>query len=60
MILFLSGNFPTLSDPKEEQKLKEKIEAYGSAYNRLVTFYHKNEAEVGINIQRKPILRKRR
>jgi hypothetical protein len=56
----LSGNFPTLSDPKEERKLKNKIEAYGCQYNRLVTFYHKDEAIVGISLQKKPILRKRK
>ncbi len=61
MRLYLSGNFPTLSDPKEEAKLKKKIEDYGSNYNRLVTFYHLKEAEVGISLQeKKPALKRRK
>lgn len=51
--LYLSGNFPSLSNEEEEQKLKKKIEAYGSKYTRLLTFYYKKEAEVGIQVNRK-------
>ena len=51
--LYLSGNFPSLSNEAEEQKLKQKIEAYGSKYTRLLTFYYKKEAEVGIKVNRK-------
>ncbi len=60
MILYLSGNFPSLSNPEEEQKLIKKIKDYGSSYNRLVTFYHLKEAEVGISLQTKPKLKRRK
>lgn len=61
IILFLSGNFPALSNPKEERKIIEKIKAHGSEYHRLVSFFHEKEARVAINLQKEmtPILRKR-
>ena len=60
MVLYLSGNFPSLSNPAEERRLIKKIKDYGCNYNRLVTFYHKEEAEIGIALQKKPVLKKRR
>jgi len=55
----LSGNFPSLSNPAEEKKLIKKIKDYGCEYHRLVTFYHREEAEIGIALQKKLILKKR-
>jgi hypothetical protein len=62
IILYLGGNFPALSNPKEECKIIEKIKTHGSEYHRLVTFFHEKEARVAINLQKEmkqPILRKR-
>ena len=63
MVLYLSGNFPSLSHPSEERKIIKKIQEYGSEYHRLVTFFHEPEALVAINLEKelhnKPALRKR-
>lgn len=53
ILLFLSGNFPSLTNEAQEQKLRDKIEKQGSSYNRLVTFFYKKEAVVGINVHRR-------
>lgn len=60
IILYLGGNFPLLSSPEREKEFIKKVENYGCQYNRLITFYHKEEALVAINLQKKPILRKRK
>jgi hypothetical protein len=52
LILYLSGNFPALSNPKEERKIIEKIKAHGSEYHRLVTFFHEKEARVAFQLQK--------
>jgi hypothetical protein len=61
ILLFLSGNFPSLTNEAQEQKLRDKIEKQGSSYNRLVTFFYKKEAVVGINVhkRKKSILKKK-
>lgn len=60
MVFYLSGNFPSLSSPEREKELIKKIKNYGSNYNRLVTFYHKENALVAINLQKQPILKRRK
>lgn len=60
ILLFLSGNFPSLSREDREQKLKNKIEAYGSEYKRLLTFYYQKEANVGLNVHKKKLRLKKK
>jgi hypothetical protein len=43
MILYLSGNFPQLSDIKKEKAMAEKIKEMGHDYHRLMTFYYKKD-----------------
>ena len=40
MVLYLSGNFPQLSDIKKEKAMAERIQKLGYEYHRLLTFYY--------------------
>jgi hypothetical protein len=50
MILFLSGNFPQLSDPKKEKEMMDFLLENGYNYNRMITFYYRKECDVVLNL----------
>lgn len=50
MVLYLSGNFPQLVSPGKEKAFKEKLEADGRPYHRLVTFYYPRHCETVFTI----------
>jgi hypothetical protein len=52
MILYLSGNFPQLSDIDKERAMAVRIEAMGHDYHRLLTFYYENDCKTILQIGR--------
>jgi hypothetical protein len=40
ILLYLSGNFPQLSNINKEQTMAESVIAMGYDYHRLMTFYY--------------------
>jgi hypothetical protein len=52
MILFLSGNFPQLSDPKKEKEMMDFLLNSGYNCNRMITFYYRKECNVVLNLVR--------
>ena len=50
MILYLSGNFPQLSDPVKEKAMAERVIKLGYDYHRLITFYYQKDANTVISI----------
>jgi len=42
ILLYLSGNFPQLSNISKEQAVAESVIAMGYDYHRLMTFYYKD------------------
>ena len=50
MILYLSGNFPQLSDPVKEKAMAERTIKMGYDYHRLITFYYQKDCNTVINI----------
>ncbi len=51
MILYLSGNFPQLSDPKKERAMADFIGENGLEYRRLITFYYKKDCLTVLKIK---------
>jgi hypothetical protein len=52
MILYLSGNFPQLSDISKERAMAKRTEETGSGYHRLMTFYYKKDCETILTVGR--------
>lgn len=50
MILYLSGNFPQLSDPVKEKAMAERVIKMGYDYHRLITFYYQKDCNTVVNI----------
>jgi hypothetical protein len=50
--LFLAGNFPQLSKIEKERKFLTDLLEEGKEYNRLISFYYLDEAEVVLNLAR--------
>ena len=52
MILYLSGNFPQLSDINKERAMAKRTEETGSGYHRLMTFYYKKDCNTILEVYR--------
>jgi hypothetical protein len=50
MILYLSGNFPQLSDIKKERAMAKRLKSMGIDYHRLLTFYYKKDCETILKV----------
>jgi hypothetical protein len=50
MILYLSGNFPQLSNIKKERIFIERLKKKGETYNRLISFYYREESETVLKL----------
>ncbi|RLA02460.1 MAG: hypothetical protein DRQ42_00650 [Gammaproteobacteria bacterium] len=51
MIFYLAGNFPQMKDPELEREVKEDMEARGYAYNRLISFYYKDDGKTIMDLK---------
>lgn len=51
MKLFLAGNFPLMSKPEEERRMKDYVSERGFDYNRLVSFFYDKGAENVLGIK---------
>ena len=52
MILFLSGNFPQLSNIKKEMAMAESVIVMGYDYHRLLTFYYTKDCETILTVKK--------
>ena len=52
MKLYFAGNFPLMKDPEKEKAQMRKILSLYPEYNRLVSFYFKEDAENLIQIKK--------
>jgi hypothetical protein len=65
IILYLSGNFPQLSDINKEREMAKYCENKGSGYHRLMTFFYQKDCNTILTVGReivediKPTLIKR-
>jgi len=52
MILYLSGNFPQLSDINKEKAMAKRTEETGSGYHRLMSFYYEKDCKTILTVGR--------
>lgn len=52
IIIYLSGNFPQLSDIKKERDMAKFAEEKGSGYHRLMTFYYLKDCQTVLTVGR--------
>jgi len=52
MILYLSGNFPQLSDINKERAMAEYCEKEFQGYHRLMTFYYQKDCQTIMTVAR--------
>jgi hypothetical protein len=50
MILYLSGNFPQLSNIEKERDMAKFAEEKGSGYHRLMTFFYKKDCQTILTV----------
>ena len=52
MVLYLSGNFPQLSDINKERDMAKFCEEKGSGYHRLMTFFYIKDCKTILTVGR--------
>lgn len=50
MLLYFAGNFPQLSKIEKERKFIQRLQKKEQPYNRLITFYYPQEAEIVLKL----------
>ena len=50
MILYLSGNFPQLSDIRKEKAMAVRLAKNGYSYHRLLTFYYEKDCQTILTV----------